>query len=286
MEKFPPEIIERILFLCPLRDVASFSQTSRAAYILIYRSPDQYLWRQHFLAFPFDDPRLAPNATAEVDWRSELQDRSRAELVLSSPSRDIDSKASEAMEVVLRAIHLAPPYGPIFSDNLNWAQRLILFCPLFDSLTYRGPQTQSQARLLVYMGWSHHDVNTPIHDVHTIVRSAAFRPIRSNSRCYVYNLSNYSKATNFGVFQSKRSANGGVLEYEVNWIHINHCLNVIMMNLWDLSPGQILPPRGLEATRAYSAPGSSSRVARDWAGVEGVWQRYVCFMDYRDLYST
>jgi len=40
---------------------------------------------------------------------------------------------------------------------------------------------------------------------------------------------------------------------------------------------------GLQAIRAYSAPGAAPGL--DWAGVEGTWRRYVCFMDYRDLFA-
>ncbi|KAH9891061.1 hypothetical protein C8Q73DRAFT_792494 [Cubamyces lactineus] len=74
----------------------------------------------------------------------------------------------------------------------------------------------------------------------------------------------------------------------VNWEHVEHILNVVALKLRDV-PHACLgfykkPLFSLEALRAYSAVGAFEREPHDWAGVTGKWRRFVCFMDYRDLY--
>lgn len=268
----PSEIIEYMLTLCAPRDVASFAQTCRIAHLLIYKSSDSHLWRQLFLAVPFDDLRSSPNVASEhsLDWKSELKDRVAAELTLAG--QDISENVRDsALDVVLRTIHHAPA-GPMPSKNIAWAERV-----LNPHLTVAsGSPSQTCARLLAYMGLSQFDPLDPV---------LTTRDLRSQSRAYVYNLRHYTPESNFGVFRSQMVINS-IRLYEPNWVHVQYCVNVIIMNVLDLeSPEQVFPPRGLEATRAYSAPESDSRDVNDWAGVEGVWRRYVCFMDYRDLHS-
>jgi hypothetical protein len=56
MLQIPTEVTEHVLtFLHPL-DVAKFLQTCRLAYTLVYGTPDQYLWCELYLRYPFDDP--------------------------------------------------------------------------------------------------------------------------------------------------------------------------------------------------------------------------------------
>ncbi|KAE9395927.1 hypothetical protein BT96DRAFT_1042571 [Gymnopus androsaceus JB14] len=95
---------------------------------------------------------------------------------------------------------------------------------------------------------------------------------RIQSRCFVYDIRNYKPINQWGPFLDDGS---------VNWLHIEHLANVVLINLRELPPlwATTIPPLGLENTRAYSAPGPHCDT--DWAGVEGTWRRYVCFMDYR-----
>ncbi|KAI0639024.1 hypothetical protein C8Q77DRAFT_1152037 [Trametes polyzona] len=77
----------------------------------------------------------------------------------------------------------------------------------------------------------------------------------------------------------------------VNWEHIEHIINVVGLKLREV-PHTCLgyykkPPFTLDALRAHSAVGAlepAGRLPHDWAGVTGKWRRFVCFMDYRDLY--
>ena len=69
----------------------------------------------------------------------------------------------------------------------------------------------------------------------------------------------------------------------VNWFHVKCIVNVMVLNFAD-HPSHLRdtrPPRGLEATRAYSAPNATALLPHDWAGVEGNWRRIASFMDHR-----
>src|SRR6267154_3706527 len=56
----PAELIETVLVVGNSGSIAALSQTSKFFYELIYRCPDQHLWREIFLAI-YDDPRPALN---------------------------------------------------------------------------------------------------------------------------------------------------------------------------------------------------------------------------------
>ena len=60
-------------------------------------------------------------------------------------------------------------------------------------------------------------------------------------------------------------------------------VDVIQTNLMKLynASMNICPPVGLEATRAYSMTGTANYALNDWACVEGMWRKYVCFMNYQ-----
>jgi len=51
----PTELVQRVLIFCRLKGVAAFLQTCRQSCALVYKGEDQSLWRELFLAVPFDD---------------------------------------------------------------------------------------------------------------------------------------------------------------------------------------------------------------------------------------
>lgn len=267
IDVLPSETIEYILTLCTPRDVASFAQTCSSAHRLIYQSSDNHLWRQLFLAVPFDDLRLSPDFTPEstLDWKSELINRVGAELTLISHSTSEDA-IEGALDIVLHTVRQAPVGGPKLSANIAWANHLLE--PHVITTLTQGPSSQTLAQLLAYMGLTQLDPSEPAQD------------LRIRSKAHVYDLRQYTLESTFGIFRIK-----GTRVYGPNWVHLQYCVNVVVTSVPDSVLGYILPPRGLEATRAHSAPVTSSHSPRDWAGVEGVWRRYVCFMGYGDLQS-
>jgi hypothetical protein len=114
----------------------------------------------------------------------------------------------------------------------------------------------------------------------------------------VYDLRHYTLESNWGVYRAvgteQLNETRARYIYEADWEHVRHCVNAVLFGIkYDdgtaavphpPGPAKVLcPPMGLNSIRAYSAPGSFDRKPDDWAGVEGVWIRYVCFMDYSDL---
>lgn len=309
----PQDIIEHIIKFCCARDLSTLSQTCKTLYRIIYNS-DQYVWREAFLSYPFDDIRRSPvsrRLTSSISsgegdkyrapilcWKGHLQRRISAELLLRS-KRDVGSidgeDLLEALQTVTDAVRLATP-GPFGdsgganpSHNLAWAQELLLSSTLFrdydvpeldrtvdselDSLAYR--LRQERARLRSYLTLSRETGESTDS-------TERLNEIRSASRCFVYNLRHYQDETRWGPYDAKRNERGG-WDVTVDWEHVEHIQNVVFMNLRDLPAhlGPPIPSFDMQAARPFSHPGYKDRNPRDWAGVEGVWCRVVCFMDYR-----
>jgi hypothetical protein len=315
----PPELAERTLALCHFRDVAAFAQTCRRAYVLVYRSADQYLWRTLFLRFPFDDPRLAvgsgdsaggrtglhsappphlPNENenenektkdGKVDWRAKLQRRVQAERIARH-----DGDRREVVSVMLECIREAAapratcttsargrPSSP--SHNLSWVTKVLTLeeSPWIGRFL-RLEQLESPS--------PRHGLSSDVEKLRAHLALSLdpgagagapekLRVLRRTSRAQVYDLRNYAREGHWGPFTDAGE--------HVNWSHANAIVTVITMNLRDFGvhwPKEFKPQgmvQGLEACRPYSAPGSLKRSPHDWAGVEGQWMRIVCFCDYR-----
>lgn len=276
----PSEVTEHALIFAHPKDVASFAATCRFARSLVYDSKDQHLWRLLYLAQRFDDPRkslLHPGSgelrSSYNDWRCELQRRIRATRIVHNIGIASLDERCEALQTFISVIMATPPLSevPSESKSLSWLSDVVeesdMFRRNYNHWTRSDEETQLLARLRTYVGLSKED-QTGAHSV----------AMRTAARCFVYDLRNYSAENGYGPFVPDKSGH-------VNWLHIEAVINVIAMNLKDLEGlwEQTRPPVGLEATRPYTAPGLSKRDPRDWAGVEGHWRRYVCFMDYRSV---
>ena len=274
----PSEVTEQALIFADPKDVASFAATCKTAYSLVYDSQDQHLWRHMYLAQSFDDPRktLDPSGSGALrtsydDWRCELQRRVRAVSITKNINERTLEERCEALQTFMSVIMSTPPPSEVPSESrsLQWLSDVIeqhnIFQRNSSPWTRSDEETQLLARLRTHIGLSKDD-QVGAHAV----------AMRTAARCFVYDLRNYTQENHYGPFIPD---SGG----RVNWRHIEAVVNVIAMNLKDLEGlwEQTRPPIGLEASRPYSAPGMGKRDPRDWAGVEGHWRRYVCFMDYR-----
>lgn len=100
------------------------------------------------------------------------------------------------------------------------------------------------------------------------------------SRAYVYDIRRYTESSLYGPFiQDEKKA------WSINYIHLRHLINIQFNNLHEShgdeeNDGTFIS-KGFNSTRAMSAPASS--VEGDWAGVEGEWIRFVCWMGYVHL---
>jgi hypothetical protein len=318
----PQEITEHILKFCHPRDFASLSETCKALHNIIY-SEDQFIWRETFLAYPFDDLRLSLNPVAHrasqesdtplsgsgkkkltQDWRTVLQKRVFAEVLLQRPSVDgLDSLDTlKALRVLIDAVASSAPIEPDsdiadLSYNLVWAENIILHSAVLKAYGPDNAATadskhehdhiedmihQLCAQLRCYLTLSHEEGLDRSSEVPHLAL------LRSAARCFVYDLHNYDDPRRWGPYNaaSSISSEEGKRYLTVNWKHVEYIRNVVFINLAELPAmwrKPAIPSFNIQSVRPYSAPGYhlKGRKPRDWAGVEGVWRRVVCFMDYR-----
>lgn len=273
----PTEVAQQALALCHPRDVASFTQTCRAAWSLVHDSTDQYLWRQLFLLFPFDDPRNTSQGfrkDTHFDWKIELQHRVHAEIIARSALSSPEDLAV-ALDILLGVVRSASPVIPgreqVPSSSLQWVMDVLESTNMLQLLppsVTRRHTCQTLARLRSYVALT-------LDGFDGDEGKLRMKSIRTRSRCQVYDLNNYNVDNDWGPLILKAE--------KVDWFHVECIVNVIAFNLADHSRHFLdaRPPCGLEATRAYSAPHATSLAPHDWAGVEGNWRRIVSFMDYR-----
>ncbi|KIY67431.1 hypothetical protein CYLTODRAFT_422536 [Cylindrobasidium torrendii FP15055 ss-10] len=283
----PPEILQCILAACHPSDVAAFSKTCHTAYNAVYNTEGSYLWRELLIAF-WDDPRLAdhetsPTVAIDIPWKQCVQERVHAEWLAATSAKRGAIPFPDLLFLVETFGSVVDSCTPIQvgdpeskpSRSLAWLTNIlhnsaVLYQPAVDGSASLG---QALARLKVFYSFA--ETTDPDADSCTAA-SAVTRRARNRSRHYVYNLQHYTPKRQYGPF-----LDDGV----VNWYHVHHVMNVVWANICDL-PAQWAckrPPVGLEAIRAFSAPASFTD--EDWAGVRGLWRRYICFMDYRDLFS-
>lgn len=273
----PTELVQHILIFCQHKDVAAFSQTCRQSRALVYESEDQFLWRQLFLAVPFDDLTDSPDQDlkSSSDWKSELKIRIRAETLVTLSyedmrTRDPDS-ISNAFNTLTRVLNSTPPDG---LKNLRWlastAARSFVFND-YDRFPRFLSNTQPLHRLLA-LSWDLWGFK--------MSKEGLGERILDDARYFVYNLSKYSTKSNWGAF-CWTGSEGGTPIFTANWEHIKHCVAILLLHGEDV----VLPPHGFRHAVAYSAPDSYLRASDDWAGVEGVWLRDVCFLDYTTLFG-
>jgi hypothetical protein len=274
----PTELVQYTLTFCRPKDVAAFSRTCRQSHTLVYESEGQFLWRELFLAVPFDNLATCPDRDPKspCDWEGELQSRTRAETLVTLSyddmrTRDHDS-ISNAFDTLIRVLLTSPPAG---SKNLGWlattAARSFVFND-YDHFPRFLSNTQPVHQLLA-LSWDTWGLGMSMGGLK--------ERILEDARYFVYNLSKYSAKSNWGVFCLSGSE-GGVPIFTANWEHIKHCMVIILRH----GEGVDLPPFGFRNAIAYTAPDSRLRAGDDWAGVEGVWLRDVCFLDYSTLFGA
>lgn len=277
--QIPPEITEHTLVLSHPRDVASFAQTCRSARALVYEARDQHLWRRLFLEQPFDDPRRTlvssdvGNEILEVDWKKELQRRVFAMRVIQKISTHPPELAG-ALDALVSVIKNLPPMPEKQdeSNDLIWLSQLVrehnVFRDCFVTSSWTFEEQQRLLELWTYVGW-----RDSVRDKNAL----SILSERNAARAFAYDMRNYSQESLWGPFLPGKKGS-------VNWQHIRALITVVFCNLHDLGMlwQDTRPPSSLDALRPYSAPRChGARNPRDWAGVEGTWRRYVCFMDYR-----
>ena len=289
---FPVELVQHILAFCHPWDVATFSQTCRAAFALVYHSSDQYLWCQLYVN-QFDVPKLAANPSATMkekfEWKKELTNRMAVEVALfRGPTSETEMKNAFAtlIAIINELSATAPSTGS--SLTVKWLKRVVS-CSLLLSNLYNQDDTAEDVEMHCQLRSCLAMTLDSRSDKKTF---KILSNRRDQSRAYVYDLRNYRASNRWGPFKY-----GGA----VNWIHVEHLINVTALNIRELPENwaDTRPPSCLDPQRFASIPPAEGSPFNDWAGVEGdplpriylwsadvwqppgTWRRYVCFMDYR-----
>lgn len=267
----PTELIQQILTFCHPWDVVAFSRTCHAAYNLVFIPNDQYLWRELFLS-NFDDPRKALHVTPNFsntldsfDWKGQLTTRMKAELTASDHAEaDLTYQDVTTLETFISVIQDALPAALIHEDylpsrNIQWLERVLRKSRMLDGIGPTPIRDGALARLRSYLPLSFDDDQDEEVQEDLRVR-------RNRSRAFIYDLRNYHEGNEWGPLMRDGS---------INWYHIECLIIVVLTNLLELPGlwGNVRPPHGLEATRAYTAP--ENPIPRDWARVEGNASPYI-----------
>lgn len=251
----PVEIMDSVLVFTDPRTVSAFSRVAHTYYS--YIRDNSYLWRCMYIKY-FDDPW--DYGQDGVDWKVEVQRRTRAYLVANSPSpssEDIESATQTLVDVV----QTARP-GASNSQTIAWLNRRI-------PLKFIWPEkednlTLSRARLQVLKCECQTD-----------------RDERLISRSYTYDMRHYVRVNRYGPFLPQLPGE----PLRLNYVHLRHIMNVQFNNMYDShndpDDHALWMPRGFNSTRPMTA--SPSPVEDDWAGVEGEWVSFVGWMGYDNL---
>ncbi|KIM80522.1 hypothetical protein PILCRDRAFT_789242 [Piloderma croceum F 1598] len=223
--RIPDEITEHTLTLLHPIDIANFSQTCHSAYTLVYGAPDQYLWHQLFLAYPFDNPINTlnyQNTNTSYNWRNALQRRVQAELIASNIVHRLEEQQF-ALETFISVIGDASP--PLehkeASESIKWVIHILHGSRILDAhVTLPSPtDIQLISCIRTYLALSFEEANNDEAIAH-------FNALRTRSQCLVYNIRNYRRDNNYGPF-----LRGG----QINWVQAEAIINVMQPNLMELN---------------------------------------------------
>lgn len=277
--ELPTEVLQHILSQCDPRDVASISKTCRTAYSLIYHAGDQHLWRQLYLLYPFDNPEAGQARKADskasgepkqethagwVNYQRRLTDLLRAQRAADTSAPQTSEEEWDALQtfqsllIGLPALEYMGDGLSRLSHNAQWLEETLSDGQaLLKSSKPISPYDYDEAegvkaRLRCCLSFT----------LIRVLRSGSelsFKSKRVASRRYVYDLRHYSVKTRWGPF---------TVDNRINWVHVEHLMNVVWMNLVDYNlPNIRIPKIGAEAFRPHSSGGTFT--AEDWAGVEG-----------------
>ncbi|KAF5387357.1 hypothetical protein D9757_005749 [Collybiopsis confluens] len=289
-DDLPVETIEEvILHLDPL-DVSAMSSTSRFFRDLIYHAPDQHLWRELYLAQPFDDPIQCVSQNGEsrrmeeeFNWKSELQAIIRARTVLEDVSICRPQERVTVLRTLLRMVSWVPPLRS-YDDMLNNLSQNLLYVTALTrggvfldpeklGLPVDGPEIEQEEAQL----------RAQLHAIIGITPADRRHDTTIGARAFCYNLRNYNWSNEFGPFLPSNVESGGA--GKVNWIHIRHIHHIISTHLLELTEeGQVFEvviyPLSFPYTQIVIPEGMDLDEEEDWAGVNGLWLLSFCFVDH------
>lgn len=284
---FPVELAQHILSYCHPWDVAVFSRTCRAAFVLVYLPTDQHLWRQLHTAH-FDHPRWISDPFSKkekVNWREELTNRLKIEISLfHGPVTLIERKHALDMLITIIEDSSWAISQTGSSLNIGWLRTILndsLLLTNLYSISDSEEYPLLHARIRAYLALTvEYDFSR--RDKRTL---ALLLARRDKSRAYVYDLRNCKAENKWGPFMP----DGGV-----NWVHIEHIINVVSLNIRELGSMALTKPPSCLGPLKTSFPTRATvpTAADDWASVEGMiphhqfpvlLKNYILFRDLETL---
>ncbi|KAG8745702.1 hypothetical protein FRC10_007182 [Ceratobasidium sp. 414] len=252
------------------------------------------------------------SSSATFQWRDQVQQRTQTEKFLDRFGQSYDASSDKmslrrfsSLATLLSVLATTPPASATRtrSRDLAWVDKMLSparFTPEYfakhffhdsDVLQQLTTDRQLTAQLQV------HFLTLSTQDA---IPTERLELARLNARAYVYNIRNYRSERWHGPFVMDEAG-----AMQPNWVHLAACQWVILANLrqrrdllrrQQIGEGYPVPPLGAEAAWGGGAKAmvvgrkaNPSRLTKDgvddWAGVEGVWRRIVCFMDYRDFHE-
>ncbi|KAF8707835.1 hypothetical protein RHS03_03862, partial [Rhizoctonia solani] len=236
-------------------------------------------------------------------WRDQVERRISAQMFLSklglsscATEERIPARRYRAIRTILSILETTPPASIEFtrSRNVAWLTKLLHPSSFSTEFLMRHflhdpdiEQPSSEDRQLTA------ELQVCFFNAEHKLPSELAQKSRLNARAYVYNIQNYRQEGWHGPW---RMTERGM---EPNWVHLAACQRVIIENLAQrriIGHNYPIPPTGPQAVwggsskaAAVALKNNPSRInekgINDWAGVEGVWRRLVCFMDYRDFHE-
>lgn len=281
-DELPPEIVEEILVYCDPIDVAHVAETCSVMRDIIYRSDDSKLWRELYLAQPFDDPRDCVSEGGQrradpIPWRSELQRIIRARIVVCSANPWSILKSGELVTILntfLDMVCYVPPRTlddsrEDLSSNLLWVAVIMMRNGFIDLLEASTLATEEERQL-----------TARLHTYYGLTKVDGKRIARVKSRAYVYDMSNYHPDNKYGPF---------LADGAVNWKHMQALHHVVSMHMVSLKEDEEFEYAVFTMSLPYLQIVMPRDVPEgekdDWAGVNGYWAVSFCFCDHRDLLS-
>ena len=268
--ELPTEIIEEILLQCDPIEVAKAAQTCSAFRTLIYASQDSKLWRDLYLAEPFDDLRKCVSQhghRAQVDWKRNLQRIIRARSIVANLSLLKPGELEEILQTLLMILLYHPPWSShtaaaVSSLNLRWLS-VILQHGFIDKVEEMTSLTFAERQLL-----------SRLHCYYGLTEKDMELQARVKSRVYVYTMRNYRPENDYGPLLSNGT---------VNWEHMQALHHVVSMHLVDLKEAGFEFPKFSMSLPQMQIVIPVGENQDDWVGLEGSWVISFCFCDHRDL---
>ena len=304
--ELPTEIIEEILLQCDPIEVAKAAQTCSALRMLIYGSQDSKLWRDLYLAEPFDDLRKCVSQhghPAQVDWKRNLQRIVRARKIVADLSLLKPGELEEVLQTLLMMILYHPPWSPNNNDNNNTDASTASAVPSSSSpslnlrwvsniLEQHGFIDQVEEKMMMMttsLTFAERQLLSRLHCYYGLTEKDMELQARVKSRVYVYTMRHYGPENDYGPF---------LFNGTVNWEHMQALHHVVSMHLVDMKEAGlefptfpmsllqtqiVIPVRPLDDGVEGKEENDDDDDDEDWVGLEGSWVISFCFCDHRDL---